>query len=89
MLTKRYLDVVPTTLFVRGSSWSQIPDPDAIGAVRDRYLGIAVAEIAVKMADLVLPANAVPHAPLRHNPREGCSRRAGSSLAGFAGLARW
>jgi hypothetical protein len=72
----------------RGSSWSQIPDPDAIGAVRDRYLGIAVAKVAVKTADLVLPSNSVAHAPLRHDPREACSRGAGSSLAGFAGLTR-
>ena len=83
------LDVVPTTLFVRGSARSQITDPDAIGAVGDRYLGIAVPKVAVKMADFVLPPNAVPHSPLRHDPREACSRRAGSSLAGFAGLARW
>jgi hypothetical protein len=81
--------MTPTTLIVRGSARSQIPDPDAISPIGDRYLGIAVAEITAEMADLVLPSNSVPHAPLRHNPREACSRRAGSSLAGFAGFSRW
>src|SRR5205823_1350004 len=69
------------------SAWPQISNPHPLAEVRDRHLRIPIAKITVEMARLVLPADTIPHAPLRHHAGGRWSCSPGSLLAGPAGFA--
>ena len=67
----------------------KIADPHPINSVSNRHFGIAVAEIAVELPRLILPADTIPQAPLRHDASGWCSYLPGTPLTGPTGFAPW